>query len=113
VGSLGDDAAQLSIELRGSFVVPPGGGLVEAPFDLDGLFLYPSGPLNHLTSVTLAGRGLTSIWLAELNDAPGFFFGSRVRYDLAPAVPTPEPGSLALLLGGAAWAASRRRYLRR
>ncbi len=114
VGGLDDTSGQMLIELISSFVIPPGGGLVLAPFTLNGQFAYPVGPHNEPFPVMLTGRGTAHVWLSELQDAPGFFSASRVRYQLDAPVPTPEPGSLGLLLGGLAWAASKgRRYLRR
>lgn len=109
VGGLGAADAQMLIELFGSFTVPPRGGLVKAPFTLNGQFSYPTGPNGELSSIPLIGQGLASVWLAEINGDPGFFFASRVRYDVDDAVPTPEPGSLVLLTGAIAWAAVRRR----
>jgi hypothetical protein len=112
-GSASSDNS-LMVTFDGSVIVPmvsSGSTVVTTPFTFTGRF-FAFG-LPDAAFVDLIGQGIaTASFVRRETGLPGIYL-ERLRYDFAEAAAAPEPSTLALVAGGAAVAAWRRRQGRR
>lgn len=113
LGTLGNDSRAFAINALGD-VVGMSQTLNNASYDA---FLYTGGIMYNLNSLLLPGHGVTGLTISDrgnsINDsgqiaASGTINGQTHALRLDP-VPSPEPGSAVLLLGGVVLLALRRR----
>jgi hypothetical protein len=111
-GSASSDNS-LSVTFDGSLFVPAAGSgsmVVTTPFTFTGRFAFG---LPDAAVVDLIGQGIATASFARRETGlPGIYL-ERLSYDFAEAAAAPEPSTLALVAGGAALAAWRRRQGRR
>ena len=112
-GSASSDNS-LSVTFDGSGVIPAigsGSMSVTTPFTFTGRF-FAFG-LPDPTIVDLIGQGTaTASFVRRETGLPGIYL-ERLSYDFVDAAAAPEPSTLALVAGGAAFAAWRRKKGRR